>query len=1459
MAIRPRAEIIRQGGAAAIHGFLYQVCGSLDALTNASFSKRGTSVDITAITARLEPSKGGDLIVASGAETIVIQFKHRTRKIDAAAFSAKIIPDLYRAHCDAPADEYRLASTIGVNGSVEQLLHSAATAISAGAKDLRDFRELGEARGNCRKIYQSGSRPDELFEEDFAAFLGRVAIAPPRPLDEIEAGLLAQLRKRHPYPELVQGCLEQLIGHLFIKASENDTLISRDEILALLELPDPVSGTPEANLNRMMSGLEKALEKRRYSREVDVREAIAPSNEPVTLVIGESGYGKSWRLYRSAYDSHLRRRPAVLVTAPNRPDLERQLQEAIGIAYLKHRRPIQAKLLGETWRDARDIKGENITIFWEGCRNAADLEAIEMEGGLGDGLILIAECPVSEPRDGGLRDCPTITVDQFSSDELFETLKRRKIDAGLIPHEIRRMLKLPVLCGLYAAVAAENTRWTPQNEYRVLAEFWKRSQKRQHAGPYACAHLTMIARSLVAARRASISGEELIALGVSAGNLNQLVDAGWLSSAGARWSFAHDRLLTWAIAQALVQDLLTSRLDTEGLISSVEILRGPRAKGGEILAGLGFLLMDVVWLLSAEHGTAENLASLLQAFEPEDRIGPHILYNELLPTIGAAAIPALIERARTLTDISDAQDVHVAACLIAISRGGVNLEAAIDTLWRMDGGAGRSIATLVGGQIPLLDHRGDLWADVRRHFSKQADTTSDGLALQWSDAAMRCAVRAEPNWLSAAIEKERDPDALWIAANIMGSIDAAAGQRCWSISREILFSHIPPNRHGILIENIGRFGSKQDTPYLIENIERDAGASPWAFQILAGFDADAALSFLERHPNFAVSPPGRAWIDHLLDHDDARTRAALFGWLEVGDASGGHLAAIWSRAEDRVDGKLLRYLLEKLYAALAQPESNGLDPVPALVGLLGSLTLNPCHDRIFRGFQDHELAQLLEARAIAQIEEGGDAAYVGIRRVLRRIGGPSYERMILHALTPEDLEKAQMGIKTSIFRPTPAILERLEQLLGLSSSGKKGTDERFDLWTQYLSMAPERGRSRLLALLDSDRDEDILLALRLLETFRQPGDLKHVLRVLDRSASRSEIEAQAMTLVSMAGPVHPSLTSRAIALLGKDAGDATQVACLNVLLQDRSRAAREALDAHLEPLATAKSFGLYEIRALEIRLRQGKASDRLWEAGRKMSRESLFGGTEIIDLLVRHDPRSMKNLLLDRAFSTPHVVTNVQPHAINTLATLDLERATNAFIQSWQNFPDRRDHLAHVSRALGKPAYEVMVNHLAEDFERTGGMKLFRKACVELRRAHETTRQLLIDQYHQSKGAERLALLSAIGWMPASADLLYDLAGQEPDLGVRRTAQDVARRWQLASDAVDQFRASPSLETMEYAIDISEPEPLYMWGDSLRILEPILQDSRLTHFAEQQFTRRMKALTGSGLWRIRIRPRPANE
>ena len=113
--------------------------------------------------------------------------------------------------------------------------------------------------------------------------------------------------------------------------------------------------------------------------------------------------------------------------------------------------------------------------------------------------------------------------------------------------------------------------------------------------------------------------------------------------------------------------------------------------------------------------------------------------------------------------------------------------------------------------------------------------------------------------------------------------------------------------------------------------------------------------------------------------------------------------------------------------------------------------------------------------------------------------------------------------------------------------------------------------------------------------------------------------------------------------------------------------------------------------------------------------------------------------------------------------------------------------------------------------------------------------------------------------MPASADLLYDLAGQEPDLGVRRTAQDVARRWQLASDAVDQFRASPSLETMEYAIDISEPEPLYMWGDSLRILEPILQDSRLTHFAEQQFTRRMKALTGSGLWRIRIRPRPANE
>ncbi len=132
---------------------------------------------------------------------------------------------------------------------------------------------------------------------------------------------------------------------------------------------------------------------------------------------------------------------------------------------------------------------------------------------------------------------PTHHVGEFTPHQLFEALRLRGVAAGLVPQQIRKMLRMPVLCGIYATLALELDHWNPLTEYRVLEDFWARARKR--AGKFAGTHLKQLARAMVVELRSVISDDDVHALGVSEAELLALVGAGWLTSDGGRWSFAH--------------------------------------------------------------------------------------------------------------------------------------------------------------------------------------------------------------------------------------------------------------------------------------------------------------------------------------------------------------------------------------------------------------------------------------------------------------------------------------------------------------------------------------------------------------------------------------------------------------------------------------------------------------------------------------------------------------------------------------------------------------------------------------------------------------------------------------------------------------------------------------------------------------------------------------------------------
>ncbi len=233
------------------------------------------------------------------------------------------------------------------------------------------------------------------------------------------------------------------------------------------------------------------------------------------------GCGKSWTLYRLGHVLDARGEPVVLIRAGTSADLCTQLRLAIAGKALLLEQPIESAALGQLWRRVQATPDAVVTILWEGCRDARVLDEIRLQGGLGPGLNLVAELPVTNSLTlTEFERCPVHQVGEFTPLQLFEALDKRGVSAGLVPQSIRRMLRLPVLCGIYATLALEREDWNPQTEYRVLEDFWARARSR--AGSFAGTRLKALARLLLQVRRTAANDDEIASLGFTEAELEAL-------------------------------------------------------------------------------------------------------------------------------------------------------------------------------------------------------------------------------------------------------------------------------------------------------------------------------------------------------------------------------------------------------------------------------------------------------------------------------------------------------------------------------------------------------------------------------------------------------------------------------------------------------------------------------------------------------------------------------------------------------------------------------------------------------------------------------------------------------------------------------------------------------------------------------------------------------------------------
>lgn len=1435
------------GGAAAISGFLYQLQGSVWMLIEASLDASAQNASEATLQVILEPSGGGDAII-EGIERKCIQFKQRSRPVGITDLTDAVFPDLFRAHCSTPCDRYELQSTQKLTQPAQQLYGLLQTTPLAGLENSANLQRATQA---CKRIYLQSNPDDAGFEQRFAEFCARLHLAPVVDADQILTGLTAHIWKFADHADKVEAKIDQLTGMLFDRARSNNGRLTPEMITESLSL-----GRGTEPVAALATSLQKALAARQYDVAFDIRSptTVDPAF-PVNLVAGLSGNGKSWVLRRLAQKAIDEDTPAVLIEARDRNELDRELLRHIAIDALGHESAIAATALGPNWRRRVGDPDADILVLWEGCNSAEELKRICAQGGLGQGLLLVAELPPDTDLTLFEHSAVAIRqVDEFRETEMYEALARHGLDAGEVTADVRPMLRRPVLCGIYAQLAVEDGGWKPKNEYLVLERYWDRSTEK--AGSLARGLLIQFAGGIVASGDRSVSDVQIVEIGFAEEQLNRLVQAGWLSRVQGSWRFSHDRLLTWAIAKWLVDRLRQSTVEAAEIADHLSVLHNDHADDPNRLHGLGFLLMDVIWLACTSGVAAQRVAALYACIEEDRRnSSTRDFYREMLPTAGSAVKDSLLARI-TLPVSDDARWSWPGDIAAALKKLGLSLadRLAIERQLSEGDEVSTKLLLLLGKDWPLQTQRARVWEGMVAAFRQLGVEKGNYADFEDYRKAAVCLCRAYPDWLQAKILTTYDAKALAVGAILLRSLEYPQALAIWQAVSRHLFDHLEADYHDKLISFIKWFEASDDIPFLVEQIEAGSVCGSDAVAALGLLDPDRLLAIIATKPPLRYSLFGGRWLHRLLDHAPERTPPLLRDWLLDIDPSGAKLARIWSSARSRVDLDTLAVLLQQLQSEASLNDGGDAATLRSLLQFLGSNLFGPETKTSFEAMQGSWLAEILGVRIMAAANGAQDIHAEEAWRIVRRIGGIGHVALI-EQLLDGPVEARHWGITWAIYAPTPEIIARLEAMAAhWAAEYDNGT--RNLLWKTLLAVAPDRWYPEMVSLLASADPQKAALGLNLFDEYGYREDAPEILSAVRQSAPGSGIEARAINLAISSGVTHPILLERALPRFKKEGDSEGHIAACNVLLKERDSDARAQLDDYLLGIAKGNSWNSTDMQVLAIRLHQEDAGEALFAASERFMQNPSFFGEQMIEPFLDRNHPEARDALLRRAFGGPHIFTNEHSDMIETLARTDVRMAEDAFKQAWQNTPKRRRYLVHSARQLTDAVVELMLDNLP-DLKGDEDAKLaYRLVALECGRRHAVAAQLILAKYAGASAETRSTCCDLLGWLPQAPQYLESIAQGDEDPEVRLHAEEEIRLWKENDAAVARFKANPSsLEALTDALELIDPSIAYRLEDEWGIVSLVQSDTQLTFFAEDLLVRRFNSVTKSRYKRVRIRPR----
>ena len=1510
----------RSGGSVALNGFLYQILHHLDWSADISLTGRLDGREVKEGCLVLEPGKGGgDAQARASGSYLVEQYKTRASGTWSLSDVITVLRDLRKS---VPDDlpgyaEYGFV-TNGRSGRLTEFTEFVGRLGAVeGPDELDDTAKRSFANNLClgdrafldhlASATRNGGGGSVTSEERALVFhlARRVTLKFGVGLEDLVANIEMRLRPCVEKLGKEVGVRKCLVGELMERLGQGETRLDRDGLNTMLQeagvSPDRLRKVREL-AETLADGRRWGSKHIRYRRDDDVRDAPHwDGQKPVLLIAGESGAGKSWQLASLMEAMTRGGEPVVFVRGTGAAEdiLTRAAREiwqaGLGETSDKTLRGVSNFLRQEAFQ----LRSPRFTIAVDDVRDADVVRELVRQdwASLGGRLVMTVPPVVDGTLHSADRDeIGLLRVGEFSIEELDELLKKFGHRWADLPADLKRLLRKPVLAGLFLDLGVSSFQNAPQSEYEIFQAFWDRIDEKCRAGDKGI--VTALADCAVEGEGYPLPRERWPTIALDKQSLAALEAAGWLiCSEHGEVEFSHDRLLNWAAAQSICRRFLNNQLTVDGLFALMT--GGEDGDGADTLRRFGYVPMDTLWLLSADDSRRSVVGQLVERMESHGAFGGEgrSFYTRLLPTIGQRATPVLLQRLRTIIESSDG-DYRVGLIgegfTTLAKRESVDIRPAIESLLRSPSWDAQSVAVAMLRVAPDPEHMDRLWevhqqqVHAREHNAERRVERRN----QATFAALRAGVARCPDWLRGRIV-EADPTREQVSdlGYLLSGLDGPEAAAIWGDLRDVLMEKVPGNNPRCLLQCIARFSDREKKDFVVEHLSHQGDVvSAVAMGALAVLDPEEAIDRI-CHVDDEQRLFRSDWLPLLLRTDSERTRAQLRELAEAGSEGQRLIEDYFEKRPADLDGGTLDLVLrirerefrEHLDEITANDLAWPLFPLRFLGRMCRPCTLRRLNDETGGAFEA-AIVELACSRLHGN-SRGQDHILEAARRALVLIGGSGFSDLINRELESEHFWGRHGGLNWARVRGNERTVELLagiaQRPIPRDANGEPDGDARQEFYQAMVALAVVGADEILVGILSAPGFVDVPLPLAECRAHRGPMSKSLTVgsvQAMQNPETPDEILCGALAVAWLSGDADLIPDVRSVLDRVEPESKAALHACIALRgLGDTSPEFARSAEGlaftrkyRREGLNALISLGAVGVEGLKRWLREAGEADRLNEGGfviralhameegrddaieaaADLCRRNRMFLRPLYEIAAESSDRKVREKVLEAAFTESAVVVQAPLDAIRGLAKFDAGRAAEAVEAGLSNHPKIERELCRllVQLEADRAAEKLIGAAIAEERE-----SLSDAVGRALRLVNESIVADAIVKCLRGTEAERLIACRIAGWLPfpTVVKALEGVVESDGSISVRRAALEALyrRREEGAIQGLCSEFAAERCEVRRWAlfvpiVETADPHLLYSREDPLWLGHILTADVpyAFEHHAREVIERRKRKI-----------------